>query len=429
MTDLSGDVSMIDVSVNVGNATEIFTGMDNATEILTRMDTATEIFTEMDNATEILTRMDNVTKAFTEMDNITEILTRMDNVTETFTGISNATETFTGMSNVTDMLVEPENFVGNMAQVMSIILICTGVAIILINIFVISIFMKHKWMRSNANIIICSMAVTDLLAGMVTISAGIVKWTDSFHVPSLVCRLLDTMDSWISMASLAHVLAVNADRYFAIVFPLKYKYLTSASRIRLILLGIWIVTLVEAILYTIAIPVGDRCTRAGIKYPGLAFVVALLGIALPVVTVVVMYIHIVVAIVRKLHFMAKSSNSDETALAQSQRKMMGTVSTILAAWIICWGPIISLLLLRTAAKLFDIKINMGQYFIMIIVFELLAYCNSLFNPILYFITSRDFRKAGNELCSCKLHKRQDTSTSGMHNAPITKSTSTSATRF
>ena len=59
---------------------------------------------------------------------------------------------------------------------------------------------------------------------------------------------------------------------------------------------------------------------------------------MPVFVVIVIYIHIVVVIVRKLHFMAESSNLDELALAQSQRKMMGTVSAILAAWIICWGP-------------------------------------------------------------------------------------------
>ena len=364
-----------------------------------------------------------------DVGDIKDVSVDVGRTAETFTRMGIVTDLPVNIGNVTDMFVETEYDMANFAQIMSVTLICTGVAIIFINIFVISIFMVHKRMRSNANIIICSMAVTDLLTGMVTISAGIVKWTDWFHVPTLVCRLLDSVDIWVAMASLAHVLAVNAERYLAIVFPLKYRHITSASRIRLILLGIWIVTLVEAILHTIVIEVEERCDRDATRYPGLAFVVALLGIALPVVTVVVMYIHIVVVIVRKLHFMAESSNSDGTALAQSQRKMMGTVSAILAAWIICWGPLMSMLLFNIITKLLGINLNTEQYFEIYTVFELLSYCNSLFNPMLYFMTSHNYRKAGYELCACKLRERQDIPTSAMSNAQATKSTFTSTTRF
>ena len=235
-----------------------------------------------------------------------------------------------------------------------------------------------------------------------------VEWTDWFpNVHSLVCRLLDTVDAWIAMASLAHVLAVNAERYLAIVFPLQYKYITSTTRIKLILLGIWIVTLVESILYAIDAKLGDNCSRVGMRYPGLAFGVVVPGIVLPVILVIVIYIHIVVVIVRKLHFMAKSSNSNETALTQSQREMMGTVSAILAAWIICWGPLMSILLIRIFSKLLDIELDLRQYFMMLFILKVLTYLNSLFNPILYFITSHDFGKAGYKLCKCMSRGRQD----------------------
>ena len=143
--------------------------------------------------------------------------------------------------------------------------------------------MVHKWMRSNANIVICSVAIIDLLSGMVTIVVSIIRYTDWVHVPSWVCSFVDTVDTWTAMASLAHVLAVNAERYLAIVFPLKYKYVVSASRIRLILLGIWVVTLVEAILIGIDTVLDEHCDNIGTRVPGLTLVVFLLGIALPVV--------------------------------------------------------------------------------------------------------------------------------------------------
>ena len=44
---------------------------------------------------------------------------------------------------------------------------------------------------------------------------------------------------------------------------------------------------------------------------------------------------------------------------------------------------------------------------MLFILKVLTYLNSLFNPILYFITSRDFRKAEYKLCKCMSHGRQD----------------------
>ena len=115
-------------------------------------------------------------------------------------------------------------------------------------------------------------------------------------------------------------------------------------------------TIVESIRYVIDANLGDNCSVVGMRYPGLAFGVVVPGIVLSVLLVVVIYIHIVV-IVRKLHFMAESSNSDDTALTQSQRTMMGTVSVILAAWIICWGPFMSVVLIKIYSKLLDIELE------------------------------------------------------------------------
>ena len=405
-----------DVFMNTRNVTGVF--MRNTTDVFMDMRKVPDIFMGRRNVTDLFMER-NMTDVFTDMRNTTDVLTYWSNMTDgpMTVGKQNMTDEFLEMDNVRDVM-------NHMTEMMSIVLIYIGVAIIITNSFVISIFMVHTWMRSNANIIICSMAITDLLGGLVTIAVGIVKWTDWFQVHSLMCRLLDTTDSWIAMASLAHVLAVNAERYLAIVFPLKYKYITSASRIRLILYGIWIVTLVEAVVYAVFIKLNDRCARTGIAYPGLAFSNVVLGMALPVLIVVVIYIHIVVVIVKKLRFMAKSSNLDNASLSQSQRKMMGTVSAILAAWIICWGPLVSILLIRTFAMLLDIGLDMRQYFIMLFFFEPLKYLNSLCNPILYFITSHDFRKAGNKLCKCK-----GALTSGTTNTDASGSTDTRPTRF
>ena len=109
------------------------------------------------------------------------------------------------------------------------------------------------------------------------------------------------------MASLAHVFIVNGERYLAIVFPLKYKNITSVTRIRILLVSTWIVTLLEAIGYTIANELSNQCLLIATPLPGLAFGILVITIELPFTTVIIMYRHIVIFIVREMRFMAKSS--------------------------------------------------------------------------------------------------------------------------
>ena len=89
-------------------------------------------------------------------------------------------------TNVSDTSTS-ENLV---SRVMNITLLSIGVSTVLMNVFVICIMLMYKFVRSNANIVIGSMAVTDLLAGMVTITAGVVKWTDWFtNAQGLFCQV------------------------------------------------------------------------------------------------------------------------------------------------------------------------------------------------------------------------------------------------
>ena len=224
----------------------------------------------------------------------------------------------------------------------------------------------------------------------------------------LIFQIFYTIDGWSAMASLAHVLAVNGERYMAIVFPLKYKELISATRIKLILLAIWLVTLAEAIGFTYANKLGYQCLLEATIRPGLAFAIPVLTIAVPLVAVVAIYIHIVIVVVRKLRFMAKSSNVDEVALARSQRKMFVTVTAILVAWIVCWLPLMCVFLTITGAQAFDIELDLGQFVSMYYYVEVMSYGNSLLNPILYFLTSADFRKAGLLMFKCKSSETADT---------------------
>jgi len=81
-----------------------------------------------------------------------------------------------------------------------------------------------------------------------------------------------------------------------------------------------------------------------------------------------------------------------------EKKAAKTVGVIVGFFIVCWAPFFSVYLLnaffpsRTPETLFD-------------VFFWLGYCNSVANPIIYGLCSRDFRYAFAKLLRCRCERR------------------------
>ncbi|XP_074059471.1 sphingosine 1-phosphate receptor 5 [Macrotis lagotis] len=75
--------------------------------------------------------------------------------------------------------------------------------------------------------------------------------------------------------------------------------------------------------------------------------------------------------------------------------LLRTVTVVLLAFVVCWGPLFSLLLLDVAcpARACPLLLQ-ADYFLG------LAMANSLLNPIIYTLTSRDLRRALLLLCRC-----------------------------
>ena len=73
---------------------------------------------------------------------------------------------------------------------------------------------------------------------------------------------------------------------------------------------------------------------------------------------------------------------------------------IFAAYIVCWGPALGILLVVSITTLTDIKKDFSQYLMVFYFAEVLNYANSLVNPIIYFVIGKDFRKAADLLFKC-----------------------------
>lgn len=122
-------------------------------------------------------------------------------------------------------------------------LIAYSILIILSNVFAISIYCRHKTIRKNlSNVLLCSLAVSDLLTGLVYLPVLIVIERSDL----VTYRWLLTLQRYHFMfgnmcgfSTVFHIIALTVDKYTAVLYPFKRIYLSTKWLYRKILMFIW----------------------------------------------------------------------------------------------------------------------------------------------------------------------------------------------
>ena len=99
-----------------------------------------------------------------------------------------------------------EGFFDPKADVLPIFL---AVLIVFVNGLVLVLMARKKYLRSITNLLLCSLAVSDLLTGLVSVPLFI---TCNIVRQSAICILQDQMSCFISSSIVCHLLSVTTDR-------------------------------------------------------------------------------------------------------------------------------------------------------------------------------------------------------------------------
>ena len=99
-----------------------------------------------------------------------------------------------------------EGYFDPKADVLPIVL---AVLIVFVNGLVLFLMSRKTYLRSNTNLLLCSLAVSDLLTGLVSVPLFI---TCNIVRQSAVCIMEDQMSRFISASIVCHLMSVTADR-------------------------------------------------------------------------------------------------------------------------------------------------------------------------------------------------------------------------
>ena len=260
-------------------------------------------------------------------------------------------------------------------------------AIIFLNALVVLIVKRDKRFQKNSYILLSSLAVVDLLVGVVTMPlSGSMDLLLALQVSLEHFCGLDLVNVYlmycISWCALYHLAAIAWERYVAIRKSIEYVIIVTKSRILKVKITVWL----AAILSTI--PPFIMEVRVDMRFVEIWVTAASLCGALSIIALAYFYIQVYLGVRKSM--LRKISQVTALVQANQDKKVAKTTGLLTLVLLFSFVPgiiVSSSVALRTSTS---IRVS-----------ELLMQVSSLVNPLLYCYRDLRFRKAALELLRMK----------------------------
>uniref|UniRef100_A0A8C6KH08 Histamine H2 receptor n=1 Tax=Nothobranchius furzeri TaxID=105023 RepID=A0A8C6KH08_NOTFU len=262
-------------------------------------------------------------------------------------------------------------------------------------------------LRCLTNCFIVSLAVTDLLLGLLVLPfSALLLLNDEWPLGPYFCNFYISMDVMLCTASILTLLAISVDRYLAVTMPLRYASLVLPWRVAVALVSVWTVSVAVSFL---PIHMGWNTVNGTVQNHGpwasarrcrfelnrpYVLTDSLLTFYLPLGAMCWTYLQIL----RIAQSQAKRIISTRPiSVALREHKATLTLAAVIGVFVVCWLPYFILFTILGLKEHPDP--GMVPEFPIVL---WLGYTNSALNPFLYGALNRDFRSAYTHLLRCRI---------------------------
>ncbi|XP_032369929.1 neuromedin-U receptor 2 [Etheostoma spectabile] len=283
------------------------------------------------------------------------------------------------------------------------------------NLLTCAVIAKNKKMRNPTNLYLVSLAVSDLLMLLFGMPLEIYDLWQNYPFPfgEGGCYFKTFLFETVCFASILNVTALSMERYIAVVYPLKTRYLSTNQHAKRVITILWTVAMTCAIPNTSLHGIFYLPER--VKESAICTVLKPLWIynmVMQITTVcfyfVPMMVISVLYLVMGLHLRRERQQPSGNLGKNVQRKISANgrrrqinkmLSIVVVVFGICWAPFhIDRLLWSSISQWTDLMHDVYQY--VHILSGVFFYLSSAVNPIIYSLLSTRFRECFRELvCS------------------------------
>lgn len=264
------------------------------------------------------------------------------------------------------------------------ILAANGVEIILM--------MRKEMLRTVSNMFLVSLAVSDLLFGLIGIPLFMVC---SIKRSLLSCVFSTLVIRFTAISSVFHLFVIACDRYTMIVHSMKYQALLTKPRATCFIAFIWALASLSSFIqlsWYKASTNFEKLETGGMQLNKVYFLfVLIVFLFLPLLSMLFMYSHILVISLRHIFAVRRRKRNLDQPLPSMAHDLRGTfiLVTMMLIFTGCWLPFFLLTLQDHIPEKFFIP-NPGWDLCVILYLRFLP---PLTNPLLCAFCKQDFRRA------------------------------------
>lgn len=280
--------------------------------------------------------------------------------------------------------------------------------IIASNMVVIALVCWKESLRTLTNIILVSLAISDLMSGLVGIP---LLFSCAITMTISPCISSALFMRFTTVSTVLHFVLVASDRYAMVTYSMRYNTLVTRPRVACTLVAVWIISIVVSTVQMAWYDVNENLQEK--KHEDevffLIFIVAFF--ALPLLYMLCVYSHILVVSLRLVFASrARRTNLGDEPMNSIVHDMRGTAILIsmLVVFTGCWLPFY-LLVLQDHLKVLIIPIKSWE----LCLFTFMRFIPPMSNPIFCAFCKRDFRNAlrvwlrMHGVCICPRIKRNE----------------------
>ncbi|KAM4561938.1 trace amine-associated receptor 3-like [Fundulus diaphanus] len=275
-----------------------------------------------------------------------------------------------------------------------------------LNLLVIISVSHFRQLHTPTNILLLSLAVSDLLVGLISMPGEIYQSTSCWFLGDNICFLYNYLCFIIPSTSVGDMVLISIDRYVAICDPLHYQTRVTKRRVKVCVCLCWLCSVVYKILF-----IKDDLIQAGWNnscYGECVTAVDLISgtfdlvltFFAPITIIIVLYMRVFVVAVSQARAMrsqvtaVKLQHSVTTTAKKSELKAARTLGVLVVLFLISFCPAYCVYL--AGVELFSDS--------SVFAVDFLFYFNSCVNPVIYALFYPWFRETAKLIVTLQILK-------------------------